>query len=1305
MAEETTNHIFQFLEEPTDGGSTSGQTATGGSATGTTSTPSQNTPAVVGTTLQSHFGVQVQVFPPKPVFSAVITSHPVAIATQPVTLNLLSAMTTAFSKQAHTTVQNFYDVGRAGKTLLNFGNDFQALLSFWQYDESDVTGKTLIVKLYEPLPDEVNEKTQVWISRELTPPVIDRLHITHTPPAPPKVYLRPPNRNITLTGRSNATVDNVTLNKLLSAQASDVIAPTDVVVNEWYSDDVNAVELNLNYEDYRDFVFFSSAEARVNAFINKLLIVENLTKVITANSGSLTYSSSLLTPTNRAGYPAVQALVEQRTNLIRTFDPYERFLYYRSGSAYSSSLSSTDVEDDFRFHADATWPKINGVPAPVASASLWITNQTAIAAAYDNANPNYLANNIPAYVKNDSNSTSFTQFVNLVGHQFDTMKVYIDRMTDIHDRSSNPAEGISPDMIWNIAEAFGIELPNQYALANLMSYTIGSGSASPRVYRDLAAETWKRFMHNQIYMMKAKGTKASLRALANTYGILPTTLNIREMGTVGTADPLNSFETIEEQTNVLNIVSGSFIEVPWSLTSSLSASTIEIRFANPDSSRPNVILHADNQWALVAVPLSGSYGKLVLSGSVVAISSSNFPIYSGNFYSTMLRRQNGHVELHVKRAEADSIVETSTTIGSDNTLFNLWHSASYLNVGASSSAFGRPFSGQIDEFRVWTEVTSDDVFEDHVQYPGLFNGNTTTSVRDSLIARLSFNKITNLGSSSVTTILNEAPAKRGQTFKAYKFPNIPTAPYNATVIVREITRYNPTAGEYFTSNKISIAPPPTYVYSGTSNVPVLSHKNSIVSLQMKGAEAKNANFIGFYFSLTDAINDNIIRSLGVLDLQNLLGDPADQYATRYKDLATLNSLYWTYYAYNYNVNTFVDFVENLLEPLFKQAKQLVPARAKLLSGIVHEPHFLERSKHPLKPVEVTAGDKTKNHKKDTHNLEANPSTTQPTVVEGGVPVLNSYTDLADTTHLNAVGDISFNSLITVNHPERINSDLPWYDATIIDIQYDYIKKATLSLFETVNGVGASSPVIPEIRPVSDFNNIESTTYFMDPTGLVGVDSIAYDRLSENVLVDRGVWTTGQTYSYNDYVEQLNQTDGEEGNEYEFRCISPDKTFKSYIPPYLDTKNWVAMAYIPVAIVIPRRAILLSGSVTIAPLSFVTSGGDPVAGFMSSRWYGPRYFGTRYFGTLVVSGSVGVGTGGTAGTAVVGYRPTHYRFTRDNRKGTIRHLHLGCKQDATTTPDGKDPWEVKVSAGTGLFVANGDPIQPDDDAPGPILDVR
>jgi hypothetical protein len=169
-----------------------------------------------------------------------------------------------------------------------------------------------------------------------------------------------------------------------------------------------------------------------------------------------------------------------------------------------------------------------------------------------------------------------------------------------------------------------------------------------------------------------------------------------------------------------------------------------------------------------------------------------------------------------------------------------------------------------------------------------------------------------------------------------------------------VLRYTPNGGgKQYISNMTTVEPPRVFRYIQTqgtgSIIPVLSPYQSMVTYTTKKQKSQPNNIVGFFFSVTNAINDSMIRSIGNFNLQNLIGDPRDTNSNVYPDLLALDNIYWTNYSYNFKLNTFVDFVENLLHALFVQARDLVPVRAKLLGGIVHEPHVLERSKISLNP--------------------------------------------------------------------------------------------------------------------------------------------------------------------------------------------------------------------------------------------------------------------------------------------------------------------------------------------------------------------
>jgi hypothetical protein len=565
------------------------------------------------TPVQQKFNISMNVIPATPLFVTTTVSQSFSLRINPIPMRIKDSVSTIMKELLAGKVNSFYDEDRELKTLLNFGQDYQALLTNWIYDPKDSSEQSMLVKTYQPLPDEVQEKMNVWISRELSPTLVEKVFLYFTPDEPDKVYLRPRNTNISVTNRTGLAVNDLTMAKLLSSKSFDIIRPSDPVLEEWFTDDINTSELNIDYDDYRNFVFFGSAKARLDAFVTKLSILENIEGIIQKHSASLTQSDLYIT--SSVPYPVVKKLADQRLDIVRSFDPYERFLYYKTEIPYSASLSTNDEQDAIYYNVDATWPKISGNVAPVASASTWYHTQANIAAAYDKQNLNALHNNVPLYLQYDVDSTEFLTFVKLIGHQYDTIKTYIDHMSDIYDRSSDPTTGMSQDLVWNVAQSFGVILPNQYAIKNLVDYTIGSGSATPKIYREVAAETWKRILHNQVYMMKSKGTKNSLRALANAYGILPSILQIRESTTPGPIYTGNIFETYEENTNALTFSSSQSVNIPWS--GSNIASTLQIRFCPTQPSR-SVLLNTSNYWALTTEKLSTTKGLVSFTAVVVA---------------------------------------------------------------------------------------------------------------------------------------------------------------------------------------------------------------------------------------------------------------------------------------------------------------------------------------------------------------------------------------------------------------------------------------------------------------------------------------------------------------------------------------------------------------------------------------------------------------------------------------------------------------------------------------------------------------
>jgi hypothetical protein len=1305
----------------------------------------------------SNFTVTLDVQPGTPIFANDVINTNWNLNIQTIPVPVTNGVINAIRRFTNGKIPSYFDQDRIGKTLLNLGGDYQVPMVNWKYDDTDQSKATIFVKLYRPLENRVAKQSSAWISRELSPTLVDTIHVVFIPGAGKALYLRPPNKQIEVRNLHGNQVNNVTLQTLFTTSSFDVANPSDPIMDSWFVTSLEGAELNLDYSDFSNFVFYSSATGRIEAFKNKLVLIEDYNRVITDQSASLaSIATSSQDFTSSMVYTALQNIVTQRNDVVRSFDGYERYLYYGSGSAYSSSFSGNE-EDALYWLQDATWPKVSGSIMSVASASnanlygvtstqfspatlstnvinSWLGIIESIATQYDIQNRLRLVNALPEYLVNDNQSQDFLTFMDMVGHHFDTLKVYADAMPDIYDRNSNPTIGMSPDVVWNIAEAFGITLPNQYAVKNLVDYTIGAiGTVDPRVYRTVAAETWKRFLHNQMYLLKTKGTKNALTGLLNVYGVLPTSIQIRETATPSFYTT-QSYETIEEQTNTLYLNGSSFVTIPFSS----SAQSVQTRVSTVTTTAQTIV-NAGNSWSIRTIPLSSSYGSFgFYSGSTLAASSSIFQIFNGNYYNvTAQLGVDNLVHLWTLRANDAGDILDSSHVSASAAASGIWHSGSNLYLGSSGS--GTPMVGNVDEFRLWSEPLSSSVLNMHAQYPALYNGNTSTSALNNLLVRLSFGIPINLGIAP-KMLTNESPYIRQHAtvtsllnLSASNFTNAATYPYSMEIVTRNILRYTPNVGgSQFVSNKIQIADAPVLRYfadDSGSNIPILAHDRSIVQLDEKFDDVRSTNTIGFYFSLTDAINDSIIRSVGNIDIQDYIGDPSNLYKTNYPDLVDLNLLYWTYYAYTYNYNEFVEFVDTLLQPLFIQARELVPARAKLLTGIVLESPILERNKIQYNKIDVSGYDTF--NTVDTPTLYPDALTTKAQTLGGDVPiydaivvaeldstlesVVNDLASQIDTSTLVPQGFMDNLDAILTAPTDAISADTelfsaslepmtagqfttdiesiddemailnyvnfllqrfgassitnvpPGYASAFNQLLTTYTPKSRVPVQTGMNPDVGSNLLITVIDPTVNYDDISSTDYFGRKQGLYQIVVQNKVRYNQKILTDAGTWLKGAVYSPNQYIIQSGQTGSAAvGNGREYVNVSSVPSGSFY-------------SYNPPSLDTENWRRMTYIYVNVGIIKLATQLSDGLVHFVNS---------------------------GSAYSAFTGYAASHYRFFEDVHLATLRHKRLGCKQSNDTTFDGGPAVEIIRSSGDILVVSTGaEPIQRTNDNAGPILTVQ
>lgn len=107
------------------------------------------------------------------------------------------------------------------------------------------------------------------------------------------------------------------------------------------------------------------------------------------------------------------------------------------------------------------------------------------------------------------------------------------------------------------------------------------------------------------------------------------------------------------------------------------------------------------------------------------------------------------------------------------------------------------------------------------------------------------------------------------------------------------------------------------------------------------------------FSPSDTINAYITGSLGYFNIDQLIGNPSDQYSSSYQNLNALKNTVFSNATYPHSIWEYIRMIKFYNNSLFKMIKDFVPARSDVSTGIIVKPHILERSKYARHEPTVT----------------------------------------------------------------------------------------------------------------------------------------------------------------------------------------------------------------------------------------------------------------------------------------------------------------------------------------------------------------
>lgn len=875
------------------------------------------------------------------------------------------------------------------KNGLNVGNNrLLPILNTAMMDErvEPTDPLTLLVKLKDELPIDLEAQTQCWVSNiSLSPQIVSAIiknpssRIVHT--------IGPPNFSIPI---PNASLTNTNM-----AYTADDLREDDQTTRE-LTVSKNITELSVDYSCFENFVVFSSAELRLKIFKNKVMNLYSLSSSLellaNRNSAFMAASGSVY-PYYTQEYDDAQG---QITNIVNSFDGYESYLYRSGDYTYSGS--------------------------GFVSAS-YIAEMDSSASLYDTENRDSLINNCPEHILSDSNNDDYIVFLSMIGHFFDDLYVYIAGLPSERVLGNDSTGEFTRRVVDYMLETFGWNLDDSLEQSNILNNYLTSDQIAG--LNAMSAEERLKTVRNRLLInlpeiYKTKGTEEAVRLIMACYGIPLVLLNIREYGGVTYDDTKASYTLYERiymrQWDTSSIHDAYYLQCPTGSHTYLFKISIDspepyayyneqILFGQVRSNDPTSI-SGSGEWAVgfMRIPKQNT-GKLFFRiGYDVSASfkmySQEFPLFDGNIYSVMLRRNApdeafeyapnadavpAKYDLYVKRNEfGNQIVNlTSSVICYDIPSNVRFGGGGQINIGGwFADHNGQGFTGAMDKFQMWRDVLPDSNLEDYTNNFSAYSFRGDTTPYQSLMFRMHTDYPFDQTETGIWRNGNPylAVSSSAKLAALYGEPN---------ANVDYMVSYMPWSGScnvVYDSGSCEYVSQSTYPYQfkvidypstwGISRYGPNKFRNEKVRFLTQSVEARfdnlarstyvppsntapDSNQVGFFVDPQDFKNRDIVRYFGNFDFMDAIGDPAYQFSQSYDSMRAFRHEYATNRIEYSGSRTLFNELCTIYKMYFNRSvfdsiKNVIPARTNALLGVVIEPTILERPKYQLKVISSSA---------------------------------------------------------------------------------------------------------------------------------------------------------------------------------------------------------------------------------------------------------------------------------------------------------------------------------------------------------------
>ena len=670
---------------------------------------------------------------------------------------------------------------------LNFGENKLVIANNIVLDNQNPDTPTILVKLYQPLPQEFTINSPLWVVTTYSSPIAYQVIFEDTIiTVTDTTNISGPNFNLNIKDQVNNSSQNLSYSDLTTTTLTSSLNQLNSLLEG------REIDINIDYTNFTEFTHFSSVKTRLENFYYKVSLIEDysssISTIITDITGSTSSSISVLNSIN---------LYESKiSDIITNFDGYDYYLYYSSGSY---SWPKTTPEPPYLLattgsNAVLTWFGSDVIGDPNYGGIILSASQ------YDELNPNSLYYSIPEYLRNDPANDQYTLFIDMVGQFYDNIWIYYKDVTQKYNADNRLENGISKDIVADAIRDFGIKLyQNNFSNEDLYTAFLGltpdgalfpfpniTGSLpTPSGYEyintlisasndympldDVNKSLYKRIYHNLPYLLKSKGTLPGLRALITSYGIPDTILRINEYGGKDKANTDDWDYWQNEFNYAFDTLGTNYVSTPWNGDNINPSWDIDgngypiqnIQFRFKTKGIPtNTGYYSQSLWTLASSPgspqstlrliytgsgyTSGSYSGSIADpyneyalleffpddSDLTTSASIYLPFFNGDWWSTMIDFDSPSTHTLYAGNKSTSGDNSTTYQFLETSSVNgndaPWTDSSLCYFPASSSySLGKMFSGSYQEIRYFNTILGLDVFKDYVMNPSSIEGSYT----------------------------------------------------------------------------------------------------------------------------------------------------------------------------------------------------------------------------------------------------------------------------------------------------------------------------------------------------------------------------------------------------------------------------------------------------------------------------------------------------------------------------------------------------------------------------------------------------